>query len=655
MATSLSVFLTELKRRKVTRVAVVYVVAGIAVVEGADIIGTPLGLSEGLIQAAAFLVVLGFPIALVLAWAVDITPDGIRRTESITPEEPRQKVAGWWTPGRAVLLETTLVVVLVGAYFTLSRSPTSSLAEGRVPIAVLPFGNLSGGEEAEAFTNGVHDDILTQLSKIHALRVTSRTSVMEYRNTEKNLRRIGEELGVRVILEGGVQKDGDRLRINAQLIDTETDEHLWAETYDREYTIGGLFAIQSDIAEKIAEALHATLRPEEARRIAALPTQDTVAYGLYLRGKDLYAKGPAEHETAMELFRQAIRLDPEFSEAYAYLSFSHFKRVQDYGYPVEWADTVVDFALQALELDPELARAHNALGWGYQLLRRHEEAREQLLRSVELDPSYSSALNGLGRLTLRLGRFDEAYEWFVRAIAVNPRSGLQLANAGNTAMHLELYDEAAQWLARAEQFESGGFLPGLRNWYWVQLELAQGRFDEAKHRAEGYHEGHPRDLFALLARCHVALLTRDVETTRMLAEQILAVAPDWGIEAAPATIRTVGAWALLEEGREEDASRLLEEATVWLEEAISRYGTWPDLAVEYAALSALEGNREEAFRWLEGGVGSQFTGHRFLRLDPRFDSLSSDPRFNELLERMEADVAAMRGRVERGEVDLGVG
>ena len=191
MATSLSGFLTELKRRKVTRVAVVYVVGGIAVVEGADIIGSPLGLSEGLIQAAAFLVVIGFPIALILAWAVDITPDGIRRTESLTPEGPRQKVVGWWTPGRAVLLETALVVVLVGAYFTLSRSPTSSLAEGRVPIAVLPFGNLSGGEEAEAFTNGVHDDILTQLSKIHALRVTSRTSVMEYRNTEKNLRRIG--------------------------------------------------------------------------------------------------------------------------------------------------------------------------------------------------------------------------------------------------------------------------------------------------------------------------------------------------------------------------------------------------------------------------------------------------------------------------------
>lgn len=655
MATSLSGFLTELKRRKVTRVAVVYVVAGIAVVEGADIIGTPLGLSEGLIQAAAFLVVLGFPIALVLAWAVDITPDGIRRTESITPEEPRQKVAGWWTPGRAVLLETALVVVLVGAYFTLSRSPTSSLAEGRVPIAVLPFGNLSGGEEAEAFTNGVHDDILTQLSKIHALRVTSRTSVMEYRNTEKNLRRIGEELGVRVILEGGVQKDGDRLRINAQLIDTETDEHLWAETYDREYTIGGLFAIQSDIAEKIAEALHATLRPEEARRIAALPTQDTVAYGLYLRGRDLYAKGPAEHETAMELFRQAIRLDPGFSGAHAYLAFSHGRRIQDYGYPVEWADTAVVLARRAVELDPESPLAHHALGYGYDLLRRNEEAREEHLKSLELDPGYWSPMFLLGLLELKLGRLGEAYSWLLQAAAVNPRSGLVLATAGNAATQLGLYDDAARWLTKAGDLEAGGLVPGSCNLFWVVLELDQGRVGVARERAEQYFANHPGDLYGALALGSAVFRARDVETTRALTTLFLEQVPDWGVEAAPAAMRTTGAWAHFEAGETDSASRLLDEAQVWLNEALTRYGEQPDLNLEFAALYSLQGNTEEALRWLEKGTGGLLYSHRLLRMDPRFDSLSSDPRFNDLLERMEEDVAAMRGRVERGEVDLGVG
>ncbi len=450
MATKLSHFLNELKRRKVTRVAVAYVVVGIAVVEGADIIGTPLGLSEGLIQSAAFLVVIGFPIALVLAWAVDITPEGIQRTESVTPEEARPKVGGWWTPGRAVLAETALVLVLAGGYFAFLRSPTPTMAEGRVPIAVLPFANLSGGVEAEAFTSGVHDDVLTQLSKIHALRVTSRTSVMEYRDTEKNVRQIGEELGVRAILEGGVQKDQNRIRINAQLIDTETDEHLWAETYDREYSIGDLFAIQSDLAEKIAEALHATLRPEEASRIAALPTQDSVAYRLYVRGRELYGNSLSEHETAMELFRQATRLDPEFAEAQAHLASAHYHRVQDFAYPVEWADTVIALARKALDLDPELAIAHNALALGFTLVRRNDEAKEEYLRALELDPSYSSPLNNLGVLASDLGKEDEAYEWYVRAIAVDPRSPFPLANAGSAATSMDMFDEAARWLLHTD-------------------------------------------------------------------------------------------------------------------------------------------------------------------------------------------------------------
>jgi TolB-like protein/Tfp pilus assembly protein PilF len=652
VASKLSLFLAELKRRKVTRLAVAYVIAGIAVVEGADIIGTPLGLSEGLIQSAAFLVVIGFPIALVLAWAVDVTPDGVRRTESITLEEVRPKAVGWWTPGRAVLAETTLVVVLAGAYFAFFRTPTPAMAEGRVPIAVLPFVNLSGGEEVEALTGGVHDDILTQLSKIHALRVTSRTSVMKYRNTEKNLRRIGEELGVRAILEGGVQKDQDRIRINAQLIDTETDEHLWAETYDREYTIGNLFAIQSDLAEKITEALHATLRPEEAGRIAALPTQDSAAYGLYLRGRDLYSNSPAEHETAMELFRQATRLDPEFAAAYANLASAHYHRVQDYGYPVEWADTVVALAGRALDLDPELANAHNALALGYALLRRHEEASEEYLRALDLDPSYSSPLNNLGALASDLGRFDESYEWFLRAIAVDPRSEFALTNAGSAASDLEMYNEAAQWLARAGEVDPDFSFTNLS---WVILELSEGRVDEARDRAEAFHDSWPGDLLALVARLYVAFFTRDLETTLEL-EPFFALVPDWGIETVPATIRTVGAWAHLEEGETEEAYRLLEEARVWLEEAMSRYGPEGDLQAEFAALCALEGDREEALRWLEGAFEAfGGGGHRLLRMDPRFDSLSSDPRFDGLLERMEAHVAAMRGRVERGEVDLGIG
>jgi tetratricopeptide (TPR) repeat protein len=248
------------------------------------------------------------------------------------------------------------------------------------------------------------------------------------------------------------------------------------------------------------------------------------------------------------------------------------------------------------------------------------------------------------------GRCDAAYEWYKRALEVNPRSTVALSNIGVAAACLEMYEEAAEWYAKRREL---GASPTLAE---VQTYLEEGRFSEARRVAEAFRDDEPADLQAIIAVAMVAVVTRDVETARRLVEQVYRLVPDWGIGAIPSTLRTGFAWILFEEGEAERASQLLDEARAWLDEALIRYGPEADIQQEFAALNALSGNPDEALRWLEEALeASGGRGYRLLRIDPRFDVLSADPRFQGLLERMEADITSQRGRVENGEVDLEIG
>jgi len=653
MASRISQFLAELKRRKVSRVAVVYALVGIGVIEGAQLIFEALELPQVAWQTLTILVLLGFPVALVLAWAVDLTPSGIQLTPSAREYEGRVMQGRWATPAPWALAGVTVIVFGAGFFLLRSRDPGHFAGEGRVPIAVLPFANLSGVEEAEALTNGIHDDILTQLSKIHALRVTSRTSVMEYRGAERNMRRIGEELGVLAILEGGVQKAADRIRINAQLIDARTDEHLWAESYDRAYSLENLFAIQSDLAGKIASALHAALLPEEEERIAALPTRDTVAYGLMLRGRELEEKSAAEHETAIELYRQAIRIDSMFAIAYAELAYAYYLKMTVYGASPEWADSAFLVARRAVDLDPYLPRGHNVLGITHSLQGRFEDAREAYLRAVELNPSYASPLNNLAFSALNAGRCDEAYAWLVRAHEVNPRDPYALGNLTDAAMCLDMDEEAVRWLDELEEVDPG-FVMVQPLWIW--LEWKQGRLDDARIRADEWLQGEPQNLWARTMEAMVFGWDRDTKAAETGFGYLYREYPEWGFAQMPATIRTGLAWALLENGEEERARQILEETRQWLDAARGRNESEVGLLYELAVVSALSGDKEEALAWLQegfdlGGGG----GYQTTATDPRLDNISDDPRFTAIIRAMSVHVDSMRARVERGEVDLGTG
>ena len=338
-------FFAELKRRKVFRVAAVYGAVAFVVLQVADILVPALHLPESFTTGVALLSMLGFPIALVLAWAFDSTPSGIQRTDVAETGEIEailaQPPASRWPSGLLAL--AGIVMLAIGTWLALSNrgaggdgatadvateapvgvaSPDGAVASDspqRTAVAVLPFQSLTEDEESREFALGIHDDLLTQLTRIDDLRVTSRTSVMTYENSEKPARDIARELGVGSLVEGGVRSSGGRVRVNVQLIDAATDEHLWAETYDRELTAENVFAMQGEIARSVTEALEAELSPQEAAALAELPTTSTEAWAAYHRARRLWgrsAEGTFDTLIVAE-YRRAVELDPRFVAARA--------------------------------------------------------------------------------------------------------------------------------------------------------------------------------------------------------------------------------------------------------------------------------------------------------------------------------------------------
>src|SRR6516225_4840158 len=309
----MSGFFEEVQRRKVYRVAAAYIVAAGFIIQIGSAVFPAWELPNWTFRLVVVLLLVGFPIALILAWAYDVTPQGIRATPTpSTPGSHRRRNV-------IMLIGIGVIISSAAGFFLLPRVSARKIDKS---IAVLPFQNLSDEKENAYFADGIQDDILTNLSKIGDLKVISRTSVNSYRdNAARNVREIGKALGVATLLEGSVRRIGNRVRVNVQLINADNDEHIWAEDYDRDLT--DVFAIQTDLAQKIASALQAKLSPNEKERLDRRPTENSDAYLLYLQAHDYATQMDIFHQTSLKavpLFEQSIRLHPNFALAFADLS-----------------------------------------------------------------------------------------------------------------------------------------------------------------------------------------------------------------------------------------------------------------------------------------------------------------------------------------------
>jgi TolB-like protein/Tfp pilus assembly protein PilF len=464
-------FFGELGRRNVIRVGFAYAIVAWLVVQVADIVFETIGAPVWVMQTLMLLLALGFLVTLIFAWAYEVTPDGIKRESEVDRSQSITGVTGH----RLNRIITGLLVVAL-AYFVwesrfaertgITPAPTvadqtspdqaESVAAADLSIAVLPFDNRSALADDAFFAEGMHDDLLTTLAKIGSMKVISRTSVMEYRDTTKKIPEIAKELGVANILEGGVQRAGNQVRINVQLIDAETDEHLWAEIYDRELTAENLFAIQSEISRAIADALHATLSPEEAERLTMAPTDSLEAFDHYLKGRQIMAtRNVNDLETATAEFLKAVELDPRFALAWIGVADSHNLLAGYSGLPRGSYFQIRDEAInKALQIDPRLGEAFASLGALQRDKADFEAAEQSFKQAIRLSPNYATGYHWLSNM-LRddLYRVEEALVYAQRAAELDPNSAVILANLWGTYSIIGDYASVARLADQALEID----------------------------------------------------------------------------------------------------------------------------------------------------------------------------------------------------------
>ncbi len=441
-------FFEEVKRRKVYRVAAAYVIAAGGIIQLASAAFPAWELPNWALRLVIVLLLIGFPIALILGWAFDVTAQGIRTTPTAGP---RKQVR------RNVIMLATAGVIMSAAigFFVLPRASAHKVDKS---IAVLPFQNLSDDPENAYFADGIQDDVLTNLSKIGDLRVISRTSVMQYRDKATNLRDIGKALAVSNILEGSVRRSGNKVRVNVQLIDANSDEHIWANDYDRD--VSDVFAIQSDLAQKIAEALQAKLSPREKSRMESRPTENGEAYLAFVQAHDLSCafEDLEKLKQSEQLYARAIELDPNFALAIARYSQLESWFLHDIDRTAERREKARALAERALQLQPDLPEAHLALGFCYYYGDNNYDAA---LREFEIAqrglPNESEVYLAIGAIQRRQGKWAESTANLEKAASLNPKDTWPLQNLSFNYQMLRDFRKANQTIDRALALDPKAF------------------------------------------------------------------------------------------------------------------------------------------------------------------------------------------------------
>jgi TolB-like protein/Flp pilus assembly protein TadD len=472
-------FITELKRRNVFRVGVAYAIVAWLLVEVASVVLPTFEAPEWVMKVFTFLVVLGFPLTLVIAWAFELTPEGIKRETVVDPAESITSKTGRKLDFAIIgLLAVALIFVVVDNYI-LEAGPEQASVVREKSIAVLPFDNISPNPEDAYFADGIHDEVLAQLSKIRDLKVISRTSVMRYRREDRpSLPEIAAVLGVANILEGSVRLAGNQVRITTQLIEAESDAHLWTETYDRELTTANIFSIQSEIAKTVADALRATLSPEEQDRLASMPTENLAAYQAYLLGKQRLARlTSVSLAEAVGYFQQAIELDPSFALAHVELANSYLLQVSWFGLPKDEANAKAEALIErALELDDRLGEAYATLAEMHSW-NDFVKAQGGFRRALELNPNSATTYFFYGNLMLNWGRPEEALTLHRKGVELDPLSAVMINVVGQDLDALGRFDEGLSWYERSFDVDTGYsnnlFMIGLHHW------LISGEYGEA--------------------------------------------------------------------------------------------------------------------------------------------------------------------------------
>ena len=681
----------ELKRRNVFRVGIAYVLASWLVMQVGEVMAPALRLPDWVLSTLAFFLILGFPLVLIFAWAFEMTPEGLKRERDV---DRSQSITG--ETGRRLDRAIIVVLVLAVGFLLAERwlhvpgelpAPTPSgapgseaIADARKAIAVLPFENLSASEENAFFAAGVHEDILTHLSRVAGLRVNSRTSVQQYAGSQLNMRDIAAGLGVRFIVEGSVRRAGNQVRVTAQLIDANTDEHLWAENFDRELT--DIFAIQTAIAGEIVSALEAELSPQEAALLAQRPTDSVAAYDLFLKARLALQDTTNPSiiiDTAVGLLEEAVSLDPAYAQAWALLAVAHG---DFYWFRADPSPTRLDRMKAALDraiaLQPDLPEARLALAsYYYRGFYDYPRALEQLELARSVLPNDPMVHFQLGLTLRRLGQFDRSIQSFLDATEIDPWHEGAWAEAIETAHSSGRAREAERLAAELSQrFPDHPRMVAERATMRLKLHgdvdgarVILARLPDADH------------YYFWMARHLLELWSRDFAAAAQVLQE-----ENYFETIVPGGGRLEAARALRLGGLEAEAAPLLREAGPVLARVVSEPNAenfaWPHAV--YAMYLIMDGQQDAAIErcqrvqailpmdrdavhgpqlaafcaWVAGMAGDTDRAldmldrmlevgwdmnYWFLALSPEWDFLRGQERFEQLLARAKARLAAEAG------------
>jgi TolB-like protein/tetratricopeptide (TPR) repeat protein len=578
-------FFGELKRRNVYKVAVAYAIVGWLVVQIATQVFPFLEIPNWVVRLVIVLVAIGFPIALVIAWAFELTPEGIKRTEDVDLSTGRVSKNRTWIYVAALGAMFSIGLFFVGRY---SARNTAGAARTELPaksIAVLPFDNLSRDPDNAYFAEGVQDEILTRLAKVADLKVISRTSTQRFKSSPDNLPQIARQLGVLHILEGSVQKSADQVRVNVQLINAMTDAHLWADTYDRKLT--DIFAVESEIAKTIADTLRVKLSGSEKTAMSKTPTANPEAYELYLKGRFFWNKRTgADFYKAIEYFSQAIAKDPNYGLAYVGLADSYLL-LGNYGAaaPRDSIPQAKAAVQKALELDATLGAAYaTSAKISSEQDFDFQQAFADYERSIQLSPNYANAHHWFAGALTAHARFDRAIAEEKRAVELDPLSLINNTDLGWGHLYARHYDEAIAQFRKTIEMDS--------HFYLAHYYLGEG----------------------LQLKGQLAGAIAEYRTAAELNDDPLVLA-----RLGQAYART---------GQRDEAQKILARLT---EEAKSRYVQRYSFAVVLIGL----GDKEGAIDALEGGYRNREGNDIYtIRVDPLLDDLRGHPRFEALAEKI---------------------
>jgi TolB-like protein/Tfp pilus assembly protein PilF len=533
-------------------------------------------------------------------------------------------------PVEYILHLIVLISAVGSSYLLVNRGPIKILNLNSKTIAVLPFTNLSDSKEDEYFIDGITEDILTQLSKISELRVISRTSVMKYKNSNLTIPEIGQELNAGAILEGSIRRSGEKVRITGQLINANNDEHIWAESFDR--NVDDIFTVQTEIAKRIANELEAKLAPKEEILLTTKPTNNIEAYAYCLKGRKFASRYTNDdNEKAIEFYKKALQIDSNYALAYASLASAYDQKVRRYFYSEVWRDSAIAMSNKALSINPNLAEGHSSLAKSYEAKQNYKMAKYHYEKAIRLNPSYYAAIYNLGVVYYNEGKIDRAYPLIKESIILEPDNVFGYTVLGGIYQKFKCDNLALSNFKKALNLEPQNLVAHI---YIIDQFILMNDFVNADKYFNSLNEISPEWFYTFSTGAKLELLKKNYENSQKYFDQVIS---------SSGTEEYDYAFVLARLNEKEKADSILNRELKNYIELIKSFSNGSGvLEKNLADIYALKGNYKQALSLLKSAVNKGWFEYRINLTYPYFDSLKQGDNFNRIIDKMKIKTDSLK-------------